>query len=50
MITEPGRASGNDVDAHDGAVRLQKVTLSELDLRRYPHVVAGADALTRCRH
>jgi TetR/AcrR family tetracycline transcriptional repressor len=48
VVAEPGRASGNDVDAHDAAIRLQKVTLSALDPRRYPHVVAAADALTRC--
>jgi AcrR family transcriptional regulator len=48
VTTEPGRAHGSDVDAHDAAVRRQKATLSSLDPRRYPHVVAAADELTRC--
>jgi TetR/AcrR family tetracycline transcriptional repressor len=48
VITEPGRVAGNDVDGHDAAIRLQKATLSALDPRSYPHVVAAADALTRC--
>jgi TetR/AcrR family tetracycline transcriptional repressor len=48
VITEPGRVTGNDVNGHDAAIRLQKATLSALDPRRYPHVVAAADPLTRC--
>jgi hypothetical protein len=31
VTTEPGRANGSDVDAHDADVRRQKATLSSLD-------------------
>lgn len=48
VITEPGRVSGADPDAQDDAIRAKKASLLALPSRRYPHVVAAADALSAC--
>jgi TetR/AcrR family transcriptional regulator, tetracycline repressor protein len=48
VIAEPGRAPGADAEARDDATRATKAALSALSPRRYPHVVAAADALAAC--
>ncbi|MEU3184476.1 TetR family transcriptional regulator [Streptomyces sp. NPDC006923] len=48
VITEPGRGDGPDPETRDGTVRAKRAALAALPPRRYPHVVAAADALASC--
>jgi TetR/AcrR family transcriptional regulator, tetracycline repressor protein len=48
VMTEPGRAYGADPEARDDAVRAKRAALLALSPRRYPHIVAAADALAAC--
>jgi TetR/AcrR family transcriptional regulator, tetracycline repressor protein len=48
VISEPGRAHGDDPEAREDAVRAKRAYLMSLSPRRYPHVVAAADALAQC--
>jgi TetR/AcrR family tetracycline transcriptional repressor len=47
MIAAPIRTHGGNVDVVDAAIRIKKAALSALDPRRYPHIIAAADALAR---
>ncbi|WP_327288599.1 TetR/AcrR family transcriptional regulator [Streptomyces sp. NBC_01198] len=47
-IAEPGRDLGPDPEANEDAVRARRATLLALSPRRYPHIVAAADALAAC--
>lgn len=47
-IAEPGRDLGPDPEANEDAVRAKRATLLALSPRRYPHIVAAADALAAC--
>jgi AcrR family transcriptional regulator len=47
VIGEPGHASG-DAEAQEAAIRTERAHLQSLSPRRYPHVVAAADALSQC--
>jgi AcrR family transcriptional regulator len=47
VIGEPGQASG-DVEEQEAEARAKRAQLQSLSPRRYPHVVAAADALTGC--
>lgn len=47
-IAEPARQLGPDPEANEDAVRAKRATLHALSPRRYPHIVAAADALASC--
>ncbi|WUH90768.1 TetR/AcrR family transcriptional regulator C-terminal domain-containing protein [Streptomyces sp. NBC_00433] len=47
-IAEPGRDLGPDPEASEDAVRAKRATLLALSPRRYPHIVAAADAMAAC--
>lgn len=47
-IAEPGRDLGPDAEANEDAVRAKRTALLALSPRRYPHIVAAADALAAC--
>jgi TetR/AcrR family tetracycline transcriptional repressor len=47
-ISEPGRTQSSDTEAQDEAIRAKKALLLTLSPRRYPHIVASADALVTC--
>lgn len=49
VITEPGRTTRTaDPEAHEDEVRTRRAALLGLSPRRYPYVVAAADALAEC--
>jgi len=48
VVSEPGRSDGADSEAHDAEVRATRARLLSLSPRRYPHVVAAADAFADC--
>jgi TetR/AcrR family tetracycline transcriptional repressor len=50
VVSQPGGgpAAPLDAEARDAAVRAKRASLSALSPRRYPHVVAAADALADC--
>ncbi|SHN34988.1 transcriptional regulator, TetR family [Actinacidiphila paucisporea] len=47
-IAEPGRDLGPDPEANEDAVRAKRAALLALSPRRYPHIVAAADAMAAC--
>jgi TetR/AcrR family tetracycline transcriptional repressor len=47
-IAEPGRDLGPDPEANEDAVRAKRAAILALPPRRYPHIVAAADALAAC--
>jgi AcrR family transcriptional regulator len=47
-IGEPGRDIGSDAEANEDAVRAKRAALLALSPRRYPHIVAAADAMAAC--
>lgn len=48
VISEPGRTQGVDPEAREDHARAKRAYLLSLSPRRYPHVVAAADALAQC--
>ncbi|MGQ5262646.1 TetR/AcrR family transcriptional regulator [Micromonospora sp. ZYX-F-536] len=48
VATEPGAAESTDPDTRDDAIRAKRAALHSLAPKRYPHVLAAADALTLC--
>jgi TetR/AcrR family tetracycline transcriptional repressor len=48
VTTEPGSSVDSDPEARDDAIRAKRASLAALSPRRYPHVIAAADALTQC--
>jgi AcrR family transcriptional regulator len=48
VISEPGGTRSSDAEAQDEAVRAKRALLLTLSPRRYPHIVASADALVAC--
>jgi AcrR family transcriptional regulator len=49
VITERGQNVVPDPEARDDEIRAKRATLAALPPRRYPHVVAAADALSFCK-
>jgi AcrR family transcriptional regulator len=48
VLAEPGRAESREDEDSEAAARLKRASLLALSPRRYPHVVAAADALASC--
>lgn len=48
VISEPGRIDGPGPEADEEAIRARRALLLTLSPRRYPHLVASADALVGC--
>jgi TetR/AcrR family transcriptional regulator, tetracycline repressor protein len=48
VVSEPGRTEGADLETHDAAIRAKRAHLLSQSPRRYPHVVAAADAFADC--
>jgi TetR/AcrR family tetracycline transcriptional repressor len=48
VATEPGAGLYADTEAREDAVRRKRAMLMSVSPRRYPHVVAAADALSSC--
>lgn len=48
VVSEPGRAHGPDPDAQEEALRAKRALFLTLSPRRYPHIIASADALVSC--
>jgi TetR/AcrR family tetracycline transcriptional repressor len=45
VTTEPGAAEAHDPTAREDSLRVKRATLGALPPRRYPRIVASADAL-----
>jgi TetR/AcrR family tetracycline transcriptional repressor len=48
VVSEPGRSDGDDLEAQDAKARAKRARLLSLSPRRYPHLVASADAFAYC--
>jgi AcrR family transcriptional regulator len=48
VVSEPGRVQSHDPELNEETVRTRRALLLTLPPRRYPHVIACADALAGC--